>query len=154
METLNEFLIDYGYVGMAIAAFLSGSLVPISSEAVMAALLAMSDMDPWMTMISASIGNIGGSMFNYGLGRLSNTRNMHKWLRIKEKRLEKTKDLINRKGSWIALFTFLPILGEAIAIAMGMLKINIYKVLLYTTIGKVIRYVIVGYTVIVLKGEL
>jgi membrane protein YqaA with SNARE-associated domain len=59
---------------------------------------------------------------------------------------------VEKRGSWIAIFTFLPILGTAIAVAMGMLRINILKMLFYTTIGKVVRYIIVGYTVIVLKG--
>jgi membrane protein YqaA with SNARE-associated domain len=71
---------------------------------------------------------------------------------VKEKRIVKAKDFVEKRGSWIAIFTFLPILGTAIAVAMGMLRINIFKVLFYTTLGKVIRYIIVGYTVIVLKG--
>lgn len=154
MEALNDFFIDYGYLGMAMAAFLAGSFVPFSSEAVMSALLAMTTMDPWLTIIWASVGNIGGSMFNYYLGRLGNTQTISKWLKVKEKRIIKAKDFVNRRGSWIALFTFLPILGTAIAVAMGMLRINILKVLFYTTIGKVIRYIIVAFSVVALKGTI
>ena len=64
MEELNSLFIEYGYAGMAMAAFLAGTFVPFSSEAVMAALLAMSNMDPWLTILWASVGNIAGSMFN------------------------------------------------------------------------------------------
>ena len=152
MEILNEFFIEYGYLGMAMAAFLAGSFVPFSSEAVMAAVLAMSTMDPWLTILWASIGNIGGSIFNYYLGRLGNAQTIAKWLKVKEKRITQAKNFVEKRGSWIAIFTFLPILGTAIAVAMGMLRINILKMLFYTTIGKVVRYIIVGYTVIVLKG--
>lgn len=154
MEALNDFFINYGYVGMCMAAFLAGSFVPFSSEAVMGALLAMSTMDPWLTIVWASVGNIGGSIFNYYLGRFGNTQTIAKWLKVKEKRIVKAKNFVERRGSWIAIFTFLPILGTAIAVAMGMLRINVLKVLFYTTIGKVLRYIIVAYTVIILKGEL
>ena len=152
MEALNEFFIDYGYLGMAMAAFLAGSFVPFSSEAVMSALLAMTSMDPWLTIIWASVGNIGGSMFNYYLGRMGNTQTIAKWLKVKEKRIIKAKDFVNKRGSWIAIFTFLPILGTAIAVAMGMLRTNIFKVLFFTTIGKVVRYIIVALSVVALKG--
>ena len=91
-------------------------------------------------------------MFNYYLGRFGNTQTISKWLKVKEKRIIKTKNFVERRGSWIAVFTFLPVLGTAIAVVMGMLRINIFKVLFYTTLGKVVRYIIVGYTVIVLKG--
>ena len=37
---LTSLLIDYGYWGMLVAAFLAGSFFPFSSEAVMLALLA------------------------------------------------------------------------------------------------------------------
>lgn len=152
MEALNAIFIEYGYFGMAMAAFLAGTFVPFSSEAVLAALLAMSSMDPWLTIAWASVGNIAGSMFNYYIGRFGDTKTIAKWLKVKEKRIVKAKDFVEKRGSWIAIFTFLPILGTAIAVAMGMLRINIFKVLFYTTLGKVIRYIIVGYTVIVLKG--
>ncbi len=97
MEILNEFFIEYGYLGMAMAAFLAGSFVPFSSEAVMAALLAMSTMDPWITILWASIGNIGGSIFNYYLGRLGNAQTIAKWLKVKEKRITQAKNFVEKR---------------------------------------------------------
>ena len=61
MELINEFLIQYGYAGMCIAAFLAGSFVPFNSEVVMAALLAASDMNPWLTVIWGTVGNVAGA---------------------------------------------------------------------------------------------
>jgi membrane protein YqaA with SNARE-associated domain len=152
MESLNEFFIDYGYIGMMMAAFLAGSFVPFSSEAVMGALLAASTMDPWLTILFATIGNVGGTMFNYYLGRLGNINTISKWLKVKEEKIEKAKRYVNRRGSWIAVFTFLPIMGTAIAIALGMLRTNVLTVLFYTTIGKVIRYIMVAFTVVAFKS--
>lgn len=49
---------------MGMASFLAGTFVPFSSEAVMAALLVTTGMDPFLTVVSATIGNVLGSMFN------------------------------------------------------------------------------------------
>lgn len=40
MDTISTFLMDYGYWGMLLGAFLAGSFFPFSSEAVMLGLLA------------------------------------------------------------------------------------------------------------------
>ena len=54
---------------MLVAAFLAGSFFPFSSEAVMLALLA-AGLDPWQLVVYGTIGNVLGSMFNYGVGHL------------------------------------------------------------------------------------
>ena len=56
MDFLSEFFAEYGYWGMGIASFLAGTFFPFSSEAVMAALLVTSNMDPVITvMIMAAV---------------------------------------------------------------------------------------------------
>ena len=54
---------------MLLAAFLAGSFFPFSSEAVMAGLQA-AGLEPVPLIIYGSIGNVLGSMFNYGFGRM------------------------------------------------------------------------------------
>jgi membrane protein YqaA with SNARE-associated domain len=83
---------------------------------------------------------------------LGNINTISKWLKVKEEKIEKAKRYVNRRGSWIAVFTFLPIMGTAIAIALGMLRTNVLTVLFYTTIGKVIRYIMVAFTVVAFKS--
>lgn len=143
MESLNEFFINYGYIGMCLAAFLAGTFVPFNSEVVMAALVATTSMDPWITVISGTIGNVAGTIFNYYIGRIWDVQTISKWMRIKEKRLVKTKNYVENKGSWIAMFTFLPIFGSAIAIALGILRANVWGVTLFSFIGKFARYILV-----------
>ena len=150
MESLNEFFINYGYIGMCLAAFLAGTFVPFNSEVVMAALIATTSMNPWITVISGTVGNVAGTIFNYYIGRIWDVHTISKWMRIKEKRLVKTKNYVENKGSWIAMFTFLPIFGSAIAIALGILRANVWGVTLFSFIGKFIRYVIVAYTTLML----
>lgn len=151
MNSLNEFFIEYGYFGMAMASFLAGTFVPFSSEAVMGALLVTTGMDPWITIISGTIGNVLGSMFNYYVGRIGNVEQISKWMHVKERRLLTTRDYVAKKGSWIATFSFLPIFGTAISIALGILRANVWGVLFFSFVGKFIRYIIVAFSAVALK---
>lgn len=67
MEVITQFLLDYGYWGMLLSAFLAGSVFPFSSEAVMLGLLA-AGLHPVSLVIYATIGNVGGGLFNYWIG--------------------------------------------------------------------------------------
>jgi len=152
VDSINQFFIDYGYFGMGLASFLAGTFVPFSSEAVMSALLATTGMDPWLTIISATIGNVAGSMFNYYIGRIGSVEQISKWMRVKERRLVKTRDYVAKKGSWIAMFSFLPFFGTCISISLGILRANVWGVLLFSTIGKFIRYIIVAFTTVTMMA--
>jgi membrane protein YqaA with SNARE-associated domain len=150
MESLNDFFIQYGYIGMALASFLAGTFVPFSSEAVMGALLATTSMNPALTVVSGTIGNVLGSMFNYYIGRIGSVQQISHWMHIKEQRLLLTQRYVERRGSWIAFFSFLPFFGTAISISLGILRANVFGVFLYSLLGKFIRYVMVAYSVIAL----
>jgi membrane protein YqaA with SNARE-associated domain len=152
MNSFNDFFLTYGYWGMGLASFLAGTFVPFSSEAVMGALLATTGMNPVLTVISGTIGNVLGSMFNYYLGRLGNIRQISRWMHVREDRLEHTKQYVEKRGSWIAFFSFLPAFGTAISIALGILRANPLGVFFYTLTGKLLRYIMVAYSVMVLKS--
>lgn len=151
MDSLNEFFISYGYWGMGVAAFLAGTFFPFSSEAVMAALLASSNMDPVLTVASGTIGNVLGSMVNYFIGSLCKPETVSKLFRIKSNRMETAQRYVMRYGAWMGFFAFIPILGTAISIALGMLKANVWGTLFSTFLGKTLRYIVVAYSVIALK---
>lgn len=148
MDTINEFFIHYGYWGMALASFLAGTFLPFSSEAVMAALLVSTDMNPVMTVASGTIGNVAGSMLNYYIGSFANTETISRWFRIKPSRLQTASRYVQRYGTWMGFFSFIPILGTAISIALGILRVNIWGTLLFTFLGKCLRYIVVAYSVL------
>jgi len=152
MDSLNEFFISYGYWGMGIASFLAGTFFPFSSEAVMAALLAASSMDPVLTVASGTIGNVLGSMVNYFIGSLCKPQTISRLFRIKPNRMETAQRYVMRYGAWMGFFAFIPILGTAISIALGMLKANVWGTLLSTFLGKTIRYIVVAYSVLALRS--
>lgn len=148
MGTINEILLQYGYVGMGLAAFLAGTFVPFNSEILLAALLAASTMNPVMTVAAATVGNVAGSMVNYYIGRMADPDKLAASMKIKPQRLERATRWVQRYGAWTGMFTFLPILGSVIAIALGLLRVNAGAVLLATTVGKLGRYIIVAWPVV------
>ena len=64
MDSIIAFLMNWGYMGMAISAFLAASILPFSSEAVMVGLLA-AGLDMWALIVWGTVGNVlGSNIFN------------------------------------------------------------------------------------------
>ena len=90
MHLIIGLLVEWGYWGMLLAAFLAGSFFPFSSEAVMAGLQA-AGLEPVPLIIYGSIGNVLGSMFNYGFGRMGKMEWIEKYLHVKKESLDKAE---------------------------------------------------------------
>lgn len=141
MDIITHFLLDYGYWGMLISAFLAGSFFPFSSEAVMLGLLA-GGLHPTPLVVYGSIGNILGSMFNYGVGRLGNLEWIERYLHVKQESLDKARRFMAGRGAWMGFFAFLPIIGSAITIVLGLTRANLPISIFSISFGKILRYAV------------
>jgi len=146
MDALIEFLTGYGYMGMLLAAFLAGSFFPFSSEMVMAALMA-TGLDPIRLAVYGTVGNVLGSAFNYGVGRLGKVEWFEKYLHVKQQDLDRAERFMAGRGAWMGFFAFLPILGSAITILLGLMRANVVITFIAITLGKIFRYIILIYGV-------
>lgn len=146
MDAFVDFLMNYGYWGMLIAAFLAGSFVPFSSEAVMLGLMAVG-LNPVPLVVYGTIGNVAGSMFNYGVGRLGKTVWIEKYLHVKKDKLDKAQRFMAGHGAWMGFFAFIPFLGSAITIVLGLMRANLMISLISITLGKAIRYILLVFGV-------
>ena len=144
MEWIISFLSGYGYIGMLLAAFLAGSFFPFSSEAVMVALMA-TGLDPWQLVVYGTIGNVLGSVFNYSVGRMGRLEWIEKYLHVKKEDLDKAERFMAGRGAWMGFFAFLPVLGSAITILLGLMRANVVITFISITLGKVFRYLIIIY---------
>ena len=144
MGALIDILIDFGYWGMLAAAFLAGSFFPFSSEAVMTALVAVG-LDPVQLTIYATIGNVAGGLFNYGVGRMGRLDWIEKYLHVSKESLDKATKFMGGHGAWMGFFAFVTILGSAITICLGLMRANIIISVISITLGKFIRYAILAY---------
>lgn len=129
---------------MLISAFLAGSVFPFSSEAVILALLA-AGLDPLPLIIYGSIGNVAGSMFNYSVGRMGKTEWFERYLHISNKNMNRAKRFMGDRGAIMGFFAFIPIIGSAITVLLGLMRSNIFLSIASITIGKVLRYVLLVY---------
>lgn len=142
MDGLIHLLTDWGYIGMLLAAFLAGSFLPFSSEAVMVGLMAMG-LDAWTLMAYGTIGNVLGSVFNYFVGRMGKTEWIERYLHVKPESMERAQRFMAGRGAWMGFFAFVPLLGTAITIVLGLMRANIAITLLSITLGKIFRYALV-----------
>ena len=99
MAEITDIFINYGYMGMFVAAFLAGSFLPFSSEAVMVALLA-AGLGPSELVVSGTLGNTLGSMLNYGIGRMGRMEWIEKYLHVKREKVKSTQRWMRGRGSF------------------------------------------------------
>lgn len=137
---------EYGYIGLFLAAFLAATILPFGSEVVFAALIA-AGMDAWTCIFVASVGNWLGGMTNYYLGKLGKTVWIEKYLKIKKEKIDRFQTWLEGKGAAMAFFSFLPVVGDIIAVALGYMRANIYIVNVSMFAGKFLRYVLIMYGV-------
>lgn len=143
-EGFIQLLTSYGYWGMLLAAFLAGSFFPFSSEAVMVGLMA-AGLDPWLLTAYGTVGNVFGSLVNYCIGRLGKTEWFEKYLHVSPESMEKAKRFMRGHGAWMGFFAFIPLLGSAITILLGLMRANPVVTFIAITLGKIFRYVVLVY---------
>lgn len=139
MEQFYDILINYGSWGMFIAALLSGSILPFSSEVVMLALIAVGT-DPWDLLLAGSAGNILGGVTCYYIGRTTTPERIQQIFHIKPHNMERARRLVERWGPWIGFFCWVAVLGDAILVTLGIMRSNAPLTMTTMAIGKTLRY--------------
>lgn len=128
------------------AAFVAGSVFPFSSETILAG-LQLAGLHPLPLFLSATLGNVLGSMFNYWIGSFGRLEWIERYLHVGRDKVEKTRLWLQGMGAWMGVFCFLPILGSALAVTLGYMRANPWFTLLSITIGKAVRYAILIWAV-------
>ena len=142
VEQLIEFFKEYGYLGMGMLSFLSGTVVPIASEVLLLFFLGLG-MNAVLLTVVATIGNTMGGITCFMLGYLADMGMVSRLFGIPEKKMKRADRLIQKYGYWSAALSFLPAIGEVILVALGIMRVNKYKVIAVMTIGKFARYAFV-----------
>lgn len=140
-ETLTQFFTDWGYWGLFLSAFVAGSILPFSSEAVMIVLVRMG-LDPVWCVLAASAGNTLGGMTCYWIGSLGKTRWIEK-LGVSGKQLARARKFLAGRGALMGFFAFLPAIGEAIAVVLGLMRSNRPLTFGAMFAGKLLRYIVI-----------
>lgn len=118
---------------------LSSTLFPGSSEAVLLVKL-QAGGEPVGLVVVATLGNLLGSVFTYGMGRVGNRVLRQRWLRISDRELARAETWFARWGAPGLLFAWLPVIGDPLCFVAGLLRIHLLRFALLVGIGKLARY--------------
>lgn len=135
---------ELGYPLLFISSFLAATILPFSSELILSGML-VAGFDPYISLLVATVGNWLGGLTSYWIGWLGKWSWIERYLRISMEKIKKIHALISGKEGWIAFFCWLPVVGDALAVALGLLKANFYQSALWMLVGKASRYAVWGY---------
>lgn len=128
------------------SAFLSATLLPGSSEALL--LYKLSEQQVAVTLlVSATSGNLLGSIVTYAMGVFGNTLMHKRWLGIDEKALLKAESNYRRWGVYSLLLAWLPVIGDPLCLLAGLLRVNFAAFVILAGVGKLARYSVLIYLV-------
>jgi membrane protein YqaA with SNARE-associated domain len=139
---MEAFLLGHGYLALFLLGFLAATLVPIGSEWLLVALL-IKGQDPVLSVTAATVGNTLGACTTYWLGRWGAPLVVGRLLRITPAQQARTEGLYTRYGSWSLLLSWLPVVGDPLCLAGGILRIRFARFLLLVLCGKLARYLLV-----------
>ena len=124
-----ELTLSEALAGLFTSAFVSATLFPGASEAVLLALVSSWPDALFTALTVATVGNTLGSMTSYAIGRI-----------FPKKVSNRALDWLQRWGVYALLLSWLPLVGDALPLAAGWLRIHWFKSLIFIMIGKAGRY--------------
>ena len=119
-----------------IGSFLAATLLPGGSEAVLFGVLKAHPETLWTALGIATIGNTLGGMASFGMG----------WLLPQTQQLKHVEKL--RHGTPVLLLAWVPLLGDALCLAAGWLRLNPWQAALFMALGKFARYWIIALAIV------
>lgn len=132
------------FAGLFVAAFIAATLVPLSSEAALAAALSASGQ-PWPMLIAvASAGNVLGSIANWFLGRILSSERSIRYVRIERKDLARAERWYRKYGRWSLLLSWAPVVGDPLTVVAGVMREPLRFFIPAVIAAKTGRYLVVA----------
>lgn len=135
MDSLN-ISADTGLWGLFLSSFLAATLLPGGSEAVLFGLLKLHPDTLWQALLLGTLGNTLGGMTSYACGRW-----LPRWQKLD--RLTQS-DRVRHWGSPVLLFAWVPIIGDALCVTAGWLRLTAWQCAFFMGVGKFVRYWLVA----------
>ena len=134
---------SWGVWGLFVSAFISSTIAPGGSEAVLAYLVNAREHAVEHLVIVATIGNTLGALTTWWLGLW--TAKKYPAENLLSSNHQKSLGAVRQWGSWALLFSWLPVIGDGLCFAGGWLKLSLFSSLLAIFFGKALRYIAVAY---------
>jgi membrane protein YqaA with SNARE-associated domain len=132
------------YGGLFLTALAAASVLPLSSEAAFVALLLTPGLEPWALLAAATAGNVAGSAINWLLGRGAEQLSDRRWFPVSQQALDRARNWYHRYGRWSLLISWVPIIGDPLTVAAGLMREPLWSFLLIASIAKFGRYAVLA----------
>jgi len=120
-----------------ISSFLAATLLPGGSEAALFAVLKGYPETLWLALMIATIGNTLGGMVSFSMG----------WLLPQTQQLKHVEKL-RYYGTPALLLAWVPLIGDALCLAAGWLRLNWWQAALFMALGKFARYAVIATAIV------
>ena len=107
-------LASLGLFGLFLGCMLAATIIPFSSEALVAGSIAMG-YDIWIIIFVSSLGNTAGGMISFLMGWLCKWEWLEKYFKVDREKLMKVHDRVYKYGVWAALVSWAPLVGDLIS---------------------------------------
>lgn len=131
---------SWPYFVMLASAFGAATLLPLASEAVLFAEIKAGVGSKLGLFAVAVVGNVGGSTFNWWLGRSMHRFQDCRWFPFSGSQMATASQRFKQWGIWSLLLAWLPVIGDPLTFAAGIFRVPIVPFLILVTIGKAARY--------------
>lgn len=132
--------------GLFLSAFISSTLAPGGSEAVLAYMVSNQAFPVEQLISIATIGNTFGALTTWGLGVLAAKKYPPEMVLSASK--QRAVETVKKWGYWALLFSWLPLVGDGFCFAGGWLKLPLFLSCLAIFFGKAARYCAIAYLII------
>jgi len=134
---------SFSLTGLFFSAFISSTIAPGGSEAVLAYMVSE---DLWALewlIIIATIGNTLGALTTWGLGVLAAKK--YPAEQVLSAKKQRSINAVKKWGGWALLFSWLPVVGDGLCFAGGWLRLSLFSSIIAIFLGKAIRYSVIAY---------
>lgn len=130
--------------GLFASAFLSATILPGVSEAVLIAVQQAEVVPVTIIVLVATLGNTTGSILNWLIGRFGARYRHHRRFPISPVQFARMEDWFRKYGVWALLMSWAPFIGDAMTIVAGFLRTPLWLFVPLVFLGKGVRYVFVA----------
>lgn len=130
------------YLSLFLTAFIAATLLPLSSEALLATLI-YQKYSPLLLWFVATLGNSLGSCVNWYIGTQILRWQDKKWFPFSAEKILSAEQRFMKYGQWSLLFAWVPVIGDPLTLVAGVMRLQFMRFFLLVLIGKALRYAVI-----------
>lgn len=142
----------FACLGLFLSAFVAATILPAQSETVLTGLILLDQVPVGVLVVVASLGNVAGSVLNWGLGRAIERYRDRQWFPVKPAMLARATGWYHRYGRWSLLLSWVPVIGDPLTLVAGVLREEFWRFLLLVGVAKTGRYICLALLVMYWSG--